>query len=161
LNVLNSVSDCKSENKTIMAYQAVTATGSPQYKLLNSTDAWTNENGLRMYKNRYCVAVGSGYCSKIGTRINVVLEDGSILRCIMGDAKSDAHTDSSTHTYHVGGYDKGKYYEGDGSVVEFIIDSSTYVRHGGTVNWIEGFEGKVAKVIIIPDDMVLAEDLEM
>lgn len=33
---------------------------------------------------------------------------------------------NKTHRYHVGGYDKGIYYEGDGSVIEFVVDTDVY-----------------------------------
>ena len=45
------------------------------------------EIALAMSDGRYCIAVGTGYCSKIGTKINLVLEDGSIIKCILGDVK--------------------------------------------------------------------------
>lgn len=159
-NVPNYIEGCSSDKKTYMGYRAVTDTSSAQYKLLNSEECYTDENGLRKIGERYCIAVGSGYCKTIGTKIDLVLEDGTIVKCILGDAKSDRHTDEATHTYHVGGYENGVYYEGDGSVAEFIVDSNVFRSHNsGSVSWIDGLGGKIIKVVVLPDDMTLAEDL--
>lgn len=161
---VSSDKGCRSDKKTYMYYTSVTNKSSEQYSFLNSDDCYTDfSTGVRMVGNRYCIALGTGYCSKVGTRINLVLENGSVIKCILGDVKSDMHTDSKTHTYHVGGYVGDTYYKGDGSVVEFIVDKEVFldVREdkSGTVNWVDGFDGKVEKVVIIPDDAVLVEDL--
>lgn len=161
---VSSNRDCNSAKKTYMYYTSVTNEATEQYKLLNSDSCYTDsETGVRMVGNRYCIALGTGYCSEVGTRVNLVLEDGSIIKCILGDVKSDRHTDNETHTYHVGGYEGNQYYKGDGSVAEFIVDKDVFldVREdkSGTVNWVDGFDGKIEKVVIIPDDAVLAEDL--
>lgn len=142
LNVPNGSSECKSEFKSYMAYTAVTTKSSAQYKLLNGENAYTDPTtGLRMADGRYCIALGTGYCSKIGTKIDLVLENGNVIKCILGDIKSDSHTDS-THRYHLM----------DGSVAEFIMDKAIFSQkkdNSGTVNWIDGFDGKILKVVII------------
>lgn len=162
-NVHNEISECRSNTKTYMAYTAVTSRNSRQYKLLNSPECYTNEYGLRMIGERYCIALGTGYCREIGTKVDLVLEDGSIVKCILGDVKSDAHTDEATHTYHVGGYEDGVLYAGDGSVAEFIVDNAVYNsargNNSGSVSWIDGLDGKIIKVVVLPSDMTLAEDL--
>ena len=56
---------------------------SAQYALLNSDDAYTDKKtGFRMYQGRYCIAVGSGYTQKVGSKIDLVMEDGSIIQCV-------------------------------------------------------------------------------
>ena len=98
-----------------------------------------------MVGDRYCIAVGSGYTKVIGTKIDVVLESGKIIKCILGDAKSDQHTDLETHTYHVGGYDHGKYYPPDGSVIEFVVDSPQY-----NLSYVKDlFAGQILKVVVV------------
>lgn len=143
-NVPNDEPGCRSHVKTYMAYTAVTSKNSNQYKFLYSDKCYTDpKTGLRMSDGRYCIAVGTGYCSKIGTKINLVLEDGSIIKCILGDVKSDAHTDSS-HRYHAI----------DGSVAEFIVDYSIFndlKDETGSVNWVEGLDGKIEKVVVLDE----------
>ncbi|MBR4315031.1 MAG: hypothetical protein IKP66_09000, partial [Lachnospiraceae bacterium] len=64
-----------------------------------------------MSEGRYCIAVGSFYTTQIGQKIDLVLTNGTVIKCILGDCKSDEHTDE-THRYHAI----------DGSVAEFIVD---------------------------------------
>ena len=164
-NVLNDVEACSSEKKTYMKYQLVTDEGSAQYKLLNSEECYTDMNtGIRMVGDRYCIAIGTGYGAEVGTCVDLVLADESIVKCIVAEVKSDAHTDEETHTYHVGGYDKGKYYAGDGSVAEFVVDGDVYFNlcdGSGTVNWVDGLSGKILKVVVIPDDVVVVDDFNV
>lgn len=140
-------SDWKSEFKSYMAYTAVTAKSSDQYKLLNDEKAYTDENGLRMYDGRYCIAMGSGFASKIGTKIDLVLKNGTIIQCVLGDQKSDRHTTSNNMVCL-----------SNGSIAEFIIDKSVFYEKkdgSGTVNWVTteagSFDGKIAKVVIVND----------
>lgn len=107
---------CDSTNKTFMDYRAVTNVYSDQYKLLNSDKAYTDPNtGLRMYDGRICIAVGTFYANKIGTKINLVMSNGSVVECVLGDVKSDANTDE-THRYQAQ----------DGSVAEMIVDRRVF-----------------------------------
>lgn len=129
-----------SEFKAYMRYTAVTCKSSPQYTLLNSEDAYTDENGLRMYKGRYCIAMGSGFASEIGTKIDLILSNGTILQCILGDQKADCDTTKNNMCC-----------KSNGSIAEFIVDYSTFLGKkdsSGTVNWIENFDGKIDKVVV-------------
>ena len=65
-----------------------------------------------MIDGRCLIALGSRFSTTIGTYIDVILEDGTVIPCMLGDGKSDAHTDH-THTYQ----------KWDHSIVEFVIDS--------------------------------------
>lgn len=126
------------ETKTYMDYTAVTSKGSDQYKLLHSGKAYTKD-GFRMYDGYYCVAMGSYYSDQIGTKFYVELSNGKTLRCILGDRKSDKHT-NDTHQYA----EKNK------DILEFIVDGISL--SGGDVSEIEGFEGSVASIRKITDD---------
>lgn len=141
-NVPNSTPGCRSEVKTYMGYTAVTSKNSPQYKLLNSESCYTDPaTGLRMVDGRYCIAVGTAYCSTIGTKIDLVLSDGSVVKCILGDVKADCDTDP-TNRFHAT----------DGSVAEFIVDNNVFKKvkdSSGTVNWVPGLSGSIQKVVII------------
>lgn len=99
--------------KTYMKFQTLGYDSwNRQGHLARQAEAYTGEHCLRMIDGRILIAVGSFYCTTIGTYIDVLLEDGTIIPCIMGDAKSDRHTDP-THAYQR--FDK--------SVIEFIVDS--------------------------------------
>lgn len=102
----------KKDFKSYMDWRAITSRTSPHYKLQNQY-AYTNEtDGIRMVEGRYCIALGSYFTKRIGQYVDVILENGTVIHCILGDQKSDAHTDAA-HIAHP-----------DGSVVEFIIDKT-------------------------------------
>lgn len=127
---------CNSANFTYMAYTAVTSRNSGQYKLLYGDSAYTDTvTGLRMVDGRYCIAVGTFYASKIGTKINLVMENGGVVECILGDVKSDEHTDP-THRYQ-------KY---DGSVAEMIVD---YNYFKSTSQYPSDLRGRISRIEIV------------
>ena len=95
--------------KSYMSYKAITLTSSDQYKLQQI--AYTGDYGLRMVDDRYCVALGSRWAKKIGTKLDVYLDDGTVLKVILGDQKQDRHTDS-TNSFGLH----------NGDVLEFIVD---------------------------------------
>lgn len=141
-NVLDGTGNCNSTTRSYMAYTKVTSKTSAQYALLNSEDAYTDKStGFRMYKGRYCIAIGQGYTKQIGTKIDLVLDDGSILKCVLGECKSNRDTDAKTHTYCFR----------DGSVAEFIIDNqyfNTNTKHNPVNTALDKF-GKIKKVVVI------------
>lgn len=96
--------------KSYEDYRAITSKASKHYKLQNEY-AVTSPDGLRKVDDRYCIAVGSYFTTAIGQYIDVILENGTVISCILGDQKSDAHTDA-LHIAH----------QSDGSIVEFIVD---------------------------------------
>lgn len=55
----------------------------------------TNENGFQMINDRYLVAIGTKYNLTIGQYFDIVLENGIIIPCVMGDTKADVDTDDS------------------------------------------------------------------
>lgn len=127
---------CNSANFTYMAYTAVTSRNSGQYKLLYGDSAYTDTvTGLRMVDGRYCIAVGTFYASKIGTKINLVMANGGVVECILGDVKSDEHTDP-THRYQ-------KY---DGSVAEMIVD---YQYFKSTAQYPSVLQGRISRIEIV------------
>lgn len=123
-NVPNDTKGCKSYKKTHMSYTAITCKSSDQYKLQKK--AYTDKkSGIRMVDDCYLIAVGSYYADYVGEKLIVTMENGKQIPCMVGDFKRDDHTDK-THRFHTGGYDKGIYYEGDGSVIEFVVDTDVY-----------------------------------
>lgn len=154
-NVPNKIPGCKSDKKTYMAYTKVTKKDSDQYKLLNSKQAKTHVSyGIRMIGDRYCVAVGTGYLTGvkkyIGTKIDVELENGKVLKCIVGDIKDNRDTDKTNRFHKV-----------DGSVVEFIIDNKIFgetdmsekAKLMGDISYMEDkiFEGKIKNIKIVKE----------
>ena len=104
-----------SKTRTHMSYTAVTSHSSMQYKVLNSADAWSSEyTGLRMVGDRYCVAVGLKY-GVAGDKIDLVMEDGSVVKAIIGDIKARKDTDETN-----------MFQKDDGSIVELITDGNPY-----------------------------------
>lgn len=127
---------CNSAKYTYMPYTAVTSKNSDQYKLLNGADAHTDETtGIRMIKDRYCIAVGTFYAKKIGTKLNVVMANGETLKCILGDVKSDRHTDE-THRYQAV----------DGSVIEMVVD---YNYFKSTKQYPSALHGEVERIEVV------------
>lgn len=141
-DVPNELRGCRSEFKAYMSYKAVTDTSSKQYKLLNGVSAHTDAiSGIRMVGDRYCVALGSYYTHVVGTKVDLRLSNGTVIPCILGDCKSDKHTDRSN-----------RYCTTNGGVAEFIVDYRVFrkVNDGsGTVNFVEGFDGKIESISIV------------
>ncbi len=88
----------------------------PHYRLQQS--AWTDEQGLRRFKDDYIVALGSFYSIEIGDRFEITLASGKIFTVILGDGKSDEDCDSKNM------YTPCIDYEGNtvANLLEFIID---------------------------------------
>ena len=110
-----------------MRYTAVTSKTSLQYKLLNWAGhaSTNNKTGVRQIKcstgeTRICIAMGTYYIGTVGAKFDITFSNGTTIKAILGDIKSDAHTDK-THRYMAGGYDHGKYYGPDYSVVEYVV----------------------------------------
>lgn len=99
--------------KSYMPYRAITATDSPQYRLQMS-DAYTGSYGIRQVDGRYCVAIGSYFTTKIGTYFDLILENGTVIPCILGDQKADEDTDSQNIIT-----------EHNGCMTEFIVDTNS------------------------------------
>ena len=131
--------------KSYMPYTAITNKKSKQYKLqqIASTGAY----GIRVVDSRYLVAIGTAFNAEVGTYIDLILEDGFVIPCIVGDVKSPKHTDSSNMiTMH------------NGCVSEFIIDSKALhksIKKSGDVSSCnENWNGCV-RVIVVYSKSVL------
>lgn len=101
--------------KSYMSYECITSTSSPQYKLQH-TSAYTGNYGIRQVDGRYCAAVGSYFTSEIGTLFDLILENGTVIPCILADQKADKDTDAqhivTTH---------------NGCLSEFVVDANALV----------------------------------
>lgn len=123
--------------KTWANYQAVTDTSSPQYKLLNSDECYTDEEtGIRMVDDCYCVALGSYYGSKIGQKYLIKLSSGNEFKAILCDQKSDRHTD-----------EKHQYAKKNKDIIEFYIDKAYKPSCvDGSYNALSQFKGSVVSI---------------
>ena len=122
--------------KSYMDYRVFDERWTP-YKLQQK--AHTDERGFRRIGDYYMVAIGTGWGIEVGEKMLVVLSDGSSFKAIMGDTKSDAHTDPETHKVTVKPCP-------DGSVVEFIVDKDKIKKHignTGNIATLDEFKGAV------------------
>lgn len=99
--------------KSFMPYQAITNKSSLQYKIQH-TLAHTGDNGIRMVKDRYCVALGTAFNIKCGQYVDLILDDGNVIKCILSDIKDDKHT-MSNHIVT----------RANGCATEFIVDKKS------------------------------------
>ena len=119
-----------------MPYTAVTNQGSRQYAVLNGADAWSDPaTGLRMVGDRICIAIGQGYGMKAGDKVDVVLDDGSVVKCILGDMKALCDTDPN-----------GLYHNTDKDVVEMIVDYNVFSRNSD--QYLTVFHGQPVKRLV-------------
>lgn len=129
-----------SENsfKCYESYLAITNKQSKQYKLQQV--AYTGDYGIRVVDGRYCVALGSFYSTSIGQYFDVVMENGSIIPCILGDGKADIHTDETNRKSF------------NGSVVEFIVSIPNLHQKSKQMGDLSfacsEFEGTIKEIII-------------
>lgn len=99
--------------KSYMSYKTITDKSSLQYKLQNNY-AYTGNYGIRQVNERYCVAVGTAFNTQVGTYFDLILKNGHVIKCIVGDIKADAHTEiNNIVTEH------------NGCVSEFIVETSS------------------------------------
>ena len=138
-NLINYVNcDAPSNNtiKSYMDYRTITSKSSKQYELQDSC-AYTNEYGLRMVDDRYCVALGSYYTTTIGQYVDIELENGVVIKGILADCKADIHTDSTNRI------------NPNGSVVEFVVDTESLEhipRIMGDISYTNNWDSKVVNI---------------
>lgn len=109
--------------KSYMGYNSITR--GQQLKLQKISE--TDNKGFRKCDDRYEIALGTHFNAKIGQYVDIVLENGEIIPCILGDVKADQDTneDNIMTTY-------------SHCVSEFIIDKSVmdnYVLQMGDVSY--------------------------
>ena len=115
----------------------MTCKSTPQYKLLNSDECYTDpETGIRKVGDYYCIALGSYYGSKIGQKYIITLSSGKKFKAILCDQKSDRHTDEN-HQYAVKNQD----------IIEFYIDRAYKpAAVDGSYDVLPQFKGAVVSI---------------
>ena len=115
----------------------------PKYKPYElQQKAITDERGFRRQGEYYFIAIGTGWGFVEGDKLLVVLSTGYSFKAIMGDRKSDTHTDAATHKITVAP-------KPDGSVVEFIVDKNKitkYIGSTGTISTLPEFKGAIVGI---------------
>lgn len=136
-----TIKSCPMSNsfKSYEDYTCITSTGSPQYKLQHNKAHTDKRTGIRMVDDRYCVALGSYYAKKIGTKFDMIMKSGKVIKCILADQKADSDT-INNHRQHP-----------DGSIAEFIVSTRNLpriVRRMGDISYVKPFKGKIKKIKI-------------
>ena len=125
--------------KSYMDADTITSRNTDQYKL-KAKYIIDEQTGIWTVDERYCIAVGSYYTQSIGTYIDVVMENGSTLHCILGECKRNRDTDHTNRQNH------------NGSVVEFIVNTSSMpsmVRKMGNCSYAcEEMKGEIKSIIV-------------
>ncbi|MCM1234880.1 MAG: SH3 domain-containing protein [Ruminococcus flavefaciens] len=128
--------------KSFMGYKAITAKSSDQYKIQHDY-AYTGEYGIRQVDGRFCVALGSAIDAKMGTYVDLVLENETIIPCILADQKADIHTMSDNLTTAA-----------NGCVSEFIVDTSaleSLAARMGDVSYVDSnWRSPVVEIRVYP-----------
>ncbi len=97
-----------------MGWQCVTARNSQQYKLRDSAGMNFDSEGFARIGDRYVVATTTTF-GKVGDYIDVYQEDGTVIKCVIGDIKSQADAGCTEW-----GHNNGQ------CVVEFVVDQNSW-----------------------------------
>ena len=99
---------------TYMGWQCITSVSSKQYKLREAAGMNFDEEGFAKIGDRYVVAVTTTF-GNVGDYIDVYQEDGTVIKCIIGDIKSQGDAGCTKW-----GHNNGQ------CVVEFVVDKSSW-----------------------------------
>lgn len=130
--------------KSFESYKAISDGSSNQAKLQRY--CYTSKLGIRTINDRYLVAVGTGVGAEVGRYINLVLENGTKIACVVGDIKDDSHTDSSNLiTVH------------SDCASEFIVDINaleSYVQNQGDISYAQsGWDSPVNYIEVLNNNI--------
>ena len=124
--------------KSYMSYKKF-GKQTPQYKLQQC--AVTDLDGFRRVDDYYMIAVGSYFNASVGQRIDLKLENGEVIKCIVGDAKANEDTD------------KANIFSKNNCLSEFLVDIKTLdktVKSTGDVSCFseEEWNSPVVEVVV-------------
>lgn len=111
--------------------------------------AVTDEYGFRRFEDYYIIAMGTFFDSQIGQRVDLVLQNGEVIKCVIGDKKAEQDTDSSNM------------FSKNNCLSEFLVDTKnleTTVKSRGDVSHFpnEKWDSPVTEVIVY-DEFLLEE----
>lgn len=119
-----------------MGWQCITATSSTQYKLREVAGMNFDSEGFAKIGDRYVVATTTTF-GKVGDYIDVYQEDGTVIKCVIGDIKNQ--NDAGCNQW---GHDNGH------CVVEFVVDKSSWYGTNKTVNGLHPeFNKNITKIV--------------
>lgn len=135
--------------KPYTSWTAYTLKSSQQYKLQQIATA--AENGIRTVTDpngvpRYCIALGTywagGQPKHIGRCIDVYMENGEVLHCVLADVKRQEDTKNNANRY-------GRI---NNDILEFIVDTGKVpkevIRTGNVSNAGPEFSGGVKNMVV-------------
>ena len=103
----------KTSTKTYMDYRAITHTDSAQYQIIHSDIISVDNRGFLVTEDGFIGAALGTHFGPVGSKYIFNLDDGTQLKIIKIEVKSDLHT--CDHNIK----------DGSGAVIEFVIDSKT------------------------------------
>ena len=103
---------------TYMGWQLITSKSSNQYKLREAAGMKFDKEGFGKIGDRYVVATTTTF-GNVGDFIDVYQEDGSVIKCVIGDIKNQNDA----------GCNKWGHNNGD-CVIEFVVDKNTWYANG-------------------------------
>lgn len=104
---------------TYMGWQMITSPTSNQYKFRETVGMNFDEEGFGKVGDRYVIACTSTF-GEVGDLIDFQQSDGTIIKCIIGDIKSQSVTSYDRNPADMWGHNDGK------CIVEFIVDKNTW-----------------------------------
>ena len=112
---------------------------SDQYNLQQLAE--TDEYGFRRLGEYYIVAMGNYFDAQIGQRVDLVLDNGEVIKCVIGDEKAEKDTDSTNM------------FSKNNCLSEFLVDTKhleTTVKSRGDVSTFpnEQWDSPVTEVIV-------------
>ena len=137
----NPIPQARCYFKSWMDWRAITNRNSRQWRMQQI--AYTCDDGFRRVDGLYMIALGTYFLySGVGDVFDITLSSGVTFRAVVGDVKSDRHTDP-TNRFHIS----------DGSVIEFVVDRQVMcsrVLSMGNMSY-AGFQGTIESVVRVPE----------
>lgn len=109
------INEPNQRNSTYMGVHCITNTASAQYEWLQTHDWYYDNEGICCYDGRTLVALTPIF-GGIGTYVDLLLEDGTVMPCIIGDVKANSDT-------------YGHWNGGSLNVIEIIVSAEWYNGH--------------------------------
>ena len=105
--------------------------------------AETDKNGIRTVNGRYCVALGTHFTENIGQYVDLILENGEVIPCVLADVKAPQHTDKN-NIFSV--MNKNK------CASEFVVDPKTLnaaAKYSGDISSIKDeWKSRVVSIVV-------------
>ena len=109
------INEPNQRNSTYMGVHCITNTASAQYEWLQTHDWYYDDEGICCYDGRTLVALTPIF-GGIGTYVDLLLEDGTVMPCVIGDVKANSDT-------------YGHWNGGSLNVIEIIVSADWYDGH--------------------------------